>query len=98
VLLDCITSEFSGKKEIKQSSSVKRKFIPIGRHILTPGDFEGSPKNLPKKRKVDKPVCKELFKVPQSKKDKRFSSLSRRSSIANNFSTNKINSKKVNLE
>jgi hypothetical protein len=93
----CITSGSAGKKDMEQSSSVKRKFIPIGRHILTPGDFEGSPKNLLKKRKIDKPVCKELFKVPQSKKDKRFSSLSRRSSIANNFSTNKINSKKINV-
>jgi hypothetical protein len=31
VLLDCITSESSGKKHIEQSSGVKRKFISIGR-------------------------------------------------------------------
>ncbi|EFA08075.1 uncharacterized protein LOC103314045 [Tribolium castaneum] len=65
------------RKSPEKRSTVKRKFIPIERMPFCAADFEKSPK----KRKVERPVCKQLFKAPNEKPQKKGSYNSRQSLI-----------------
>ncbi|XP_044269893.1 uncharacterized protein LOC123014711 [Tribolium madens] len=70
-----VASTSSTKKGEEKITTIKRKFFPIERLQLDIIDFEKSPK----KRKIERPVCKQLFKAPKNSTERRFSYKSRQS-------------------